>query len=801
MGTRAVLCVLLSLWIGLPFAEARRKPKPAPLPELADVFAGKAEPPAKPLVMWYDRPGTDYFTALPIGNGRVGAMINGGVSVERIWLNEDSLWSSGPGELKEIDDETVTRVAEGIAEARKLFFEDKAADGQAKLFSAASGSGSAGMGCSQLLGMLDLHFAERSSVTDYRRELDLDEAISRVQYIKDGTRFTRECFASHPDQVIVVRLEADRKGRLSLVAKMCRGAGETTVADRDDTLVMRGQIGMKYIARAKIVPEGGKVSAKENAVHVEEADAVTILVSCATDYLPKPPTFRGNPLEEITARQIEAASKKSYSRLKQDHVKAHRKLFRRMSINLGSSPEDKLSQPTDVRLKEYSRNGDHQLSALRFQYARYLLISCSRPGSQPANLQGLWIGNFNPMWRGDYHIDMNLQMAYWLAGPCNIAECMLPVADLVEWTVPYGRMRARFSHGVRKGWVFHLVTNPHGYTGYVAHPRYGYIPGCSAWLMQTLWEYYAFTRDEDYLRRVWPMFKESGEFWLEWIVPDPETGKLVGGPSSSPETSFKVEGEGGQAAGLSMGPAFEQQCIWELFTEILEAADVLGIDDDFVKQVREAREKLQGPSISTRDGTILEWRKESYVGGHGHRHRSHLIALFPGRQITVEHTPELAKAAEKALDKRGIGGPPWTPAWDMSFNARLRRPEMVMKNVDLLTKLNYSIHPNFMARCGGLQVDGTLGYAVGVAECLVQSHAGHIELLPCLPPEWSGGSVTGICARGGFEIDMEWKAGELVSASLLSKCGGKCKVRYKGVDAELDAKKGKRYDLKESLKL
>jgi len=748
-------------------------------------------------MLWYDRPGSNYHTDLPFGNGRIGGMVDGGVSIERIWLNEDSLWAGGPGELKEVDDEITKEVAKRIAEARKLMFQDKVADGQNKLFSSLRGGGGGGVGCSQVLGMLDLHFVEKSSVKNYRRDLDLDEAIVRVHYLKDGVFFKREVFASRPDQVIVSRLEADKPGSISFTAKLGRGQGAETKADGEDSLVMMGSIGMKFIARVKVIPLGGKVSAKGDDLVVHGADAVTILISLATDYLPKPPTFRGNAYEDISARQIEAASKKTYLQLRTAHIEAHRKQFRRMTINLGKSSATKRSHTTDVRVANFSRDEDPQLQTLLFQYARYLLISCSQPGSQPANLQGLWIHNFRPMWNGDYHLDVNMQMAYWLAGPCNIAECMLPVADLVEWTIPYGRMTAAMSHGVSRGWVCHIVTNPHGHTTPMGHPRYGYVPGASAWLMQTLWEHYAFTQDKEYLTRVWPMFKESGKFWLDWLVVHPETGKLVSGPATSPETKFSVEG--GQAAGLSMGPAFEQQCVWELFTEILEAAEVLDIKDDFVQQVREARDKLQGPKIGKTDGAILEWAKETYVGDPTHRHRSHLIALYPGRQITLEHTPELAEAAEKALDKRGLGGPPWTPAWDMSFNARLRRPEMVMKNMELLFLPGKTIRPNMLARCGGFQLDGTVGFAAGVAECLMQSHAGHIELLPCLPKEWPNGSVTGICARRACEIDMEWKAGKLVSASVLSKCGGNCTVRYGDVTAAFETEKGKRYDLKEHL--
>ena len=398
-----------------------------------------------------------------------------------------------------------------------------------------------------------------------------------------------------------------------------------------------------------------------------------------------------------------------------------------------------------------------------------------------------------------------MQMCHWHAGACNIAECMKPVADLVRWTVPTGRNVAKKCHGVDKGWVAHVVTNPFGYAWPTVHPTHGYVPGCSAWLMQTVWECYAFTMDKEYLREVWPLFVESGEFWLHWLVKNPETGKLVSGPASSPETGFKMPD--GTSVGPSMGPAYDQECVWELFTEILEGAKALEIEDDFVKRVREALANLQMPVISKVDGSLLEFAKEEYKGNDEHRHRSHLVGLFPGRMFTSEHTLELFKAAGKALDRKmsGVNNttvyPPWTPSWDIAMYARLRNPEKAMANLRTLFS-GSRIHPNMLTRGGGeFQLDANTGLSAGVAEMLLQSHAGHIELLPCLPKEWPNGSVSGIAARGAFEVDMEWKAGKLVSASLLSRCGGKCKVRYNEVTTELDTEKGKSYDLSEGLKL
>ncbi|MHC4504879.1 MAG: glycoside hydrolase family 95 protein, partial [Planctomycetota bacterium] len=648
------------------------------MPQIADEFAGTAQPPGRPLTLWYRRPASNWNAALPVGNGRLGCMVRGGVSVERLWLNEDSLWAGGLASAPVGEEGVPEQIAKGIREVRKLMFEDKLAEAEQLLWQTIRAPKRHHLntfGCSQLLGLLDLHFSDTpSSAAGYRRDLDLDAAVHRVRYSKDGVAFTREVFASAADQVIVVRLEADKPGSLSFVARLSRGERAETRAAGSDALVMKGQAyalksGMKFIARVKARAEGGRAFTKENQLHVEGADAVTILVACATDYLPEPPTFRGNPHEEVTAKQIEAAAKKSYTELRDAHMAAHRDLFRRMTLDLGRSPAARTALPMDERVTKAGDAGDPEFLALLFQYGRYLLISSSRPGGLPAHLQGLWIGDFNPMWNGDYHLDLNIQMCYWAAGPCNIAECALPVVDLVRCMVPSGRRTARRSHGVGKGWVAHLATNVHGYTSPLAHPRYGYAAGCAAWLMQTLWEHYAYTLDKEYLRRVWPLFREQGEFWLEWLVKDPETGRLVSGPGSSPENSFGSPS--GNKVGLCMGTAFDQQCAWEIFTEILEAAEALGIEDDHVRRIREARADLLGPQICSESGAILEWTRQRYGTGGKHRHRSHIVGLYPGRMITVEHAPEWAAAARRALELRGPGGPPWTPAWDMSFWARL----------------------------------------------------------------------------------------------------------------------------------
>ncbi|MCX7013761.1 MAG: hypothetical protein NTW86_14605 [Candidatus Sumerlaeota bacterium] len=544
---------------------------------------------------------------------------------------------------------------------------------------------------------------------------------------------------------------------------------------------------MRAIARLRVCVEGGTLSPQGgDTLRVEGADAVTLLVAAATDYLPKPPAFRGNPYEKVTADQLAAAAGKSYEALKAAHLAAHQELFRRVRLTLGQSNVETTKLPTDERLQEFAANPhDPALIELAFQYGRYLLISSSRPGDQPANLQGIWTDDrVKTAWDGDYHLDLNLQMNYWAAEACNLPECVLPVVDLVEWMVPFARKTARECYGAR-GWIAHAVTNPFGYTWQAGTDnRWGQLPGCGAWVMQTLWEHYAFGGDKDYLRRVWPLFKEAGEFWLDWLVPDPATGLLVSGPASSPENRFVAPD--GSAHGLCMGPTFDQECVWELFTEILDAAQALGIDDEYVARIREARGKLLGPRIG-QDGRLLEWPKEYPEADPRHRHRSHLVALHPGRQITVEGTPRLAEAAGRSLDARGLGGPSWSKVWDACFFARLGQGEPALAR--LSSALEHQAFANLLTKGGkAFQIDANFGLTAAVAEMLLQSHPDSdnlnaeplIRLLPALPTEWAEGRVTGLRARGGFTVDIQWKEGKVTNYRIASAESRSVRVRING---------------------
>ena len=748
------------------------------------------------LRLWYDRPAGHWEETLPLGNGRLGMTPDGGVTRESIVLNDITLWSGGPQDANNYE------AHKSLPRIRELLLAGKNDEAQAlvdqSFICTGKGSGGVAYGCYQMLGNLQMDFDYGGGAPNgYRRVLSLDSAIARDTYRVGRVTYTREYLTSFGSDVDIVRIRADKPGALN--CKITISRPERGVASiSGDLLQLSGRLdngtdgrGMQYLASVKVRCRGGACRPEANALVVRGATEMILYVAEATDF--KNPDYRG-----AVARTLDAAVNTPFAVELQRHVARYRRLFSRLDLQLGSGAADTL--PTDRRLANFHDHPekDNGLAVLFFQFGRYLSISSTRVGCLPPNLQGLWANDVHTPWNGDYHLDINVEMNHWPVEVTNLSELNLPLAELVKGMVPQGEKTAGAYYDA-PGWVAHVITNVWGWTEPGESASWGVCKVGAGWLCDNLWQHYDFTRDRAYLAGIYPVLKGAARFYNCMLIEDPAKGWWVTAPSSSPENTFYLPN--GKTASICMGPTIDNQIIRELFDNVITASRLLGKDSAFRDSLQTMLAKIPPPGVVAPDGRLMEWLEDYKETEVHHRHISHLYGLYPAGLITPDATPALAEACKKTLDARGDDGPSWSIAYKLLFWARLHEGDRAYQLLVALihpttrTDINYGagggVYPNLLSAGPPFQIDGNFGATAGIAEMLIQSHEGYIDLLPALPGAWaSSGRVRGLRARGNFTVDITWKDGKVTAYRVASAEPRRVRVKINGVVKDVLSEKG-----------
>lgn len=735
-------------------------------------------------IIWFDEPAIAWEETLPLGNGRLGMMPDGGIGTEKIVLNDITMWGGCEFDYSNPD------AAESLPEIRELLLQGKNAEAQNVMyerFVPKKQTNGGTYGCYQTLGTLEIEHSypnQESDIERYRRQLDLRTATACSSFEKDGITYERKQYVSMPYDVSVIELSASEKAAVNSIVKLERKGCTSHETIGNDMIEILGNLdsgtekpGMRYALYAKIITCGknATASASEGRIEIQKADKAWIVISASTDYF-KRDNYKNEAqtLLEVFCSRLEGHPADA-RKLHEEAIGSHRELYDRASLSFSKGAMSGSEfMPTDERLQAYKDGAiDNCLAALYYNFGRYLLIGSSRQGCLPPNLQGLWADGYQTPWDGDYHTNINVQMNHWIAGPGNLPELQEPLIDLVMRLIPSGEKSAKDFYGPdAKGWVQHMKTNVWNYTAPGGHPAWGATNTGGAWLCAHLWDQYEFTGDKEHLNRVYPALKGASEFFLSTMIREPKNGYLVTGPTSSPENEFICDGE---RVSVCMGPTMDNQLVRELFSNTVAAAEILDRNDSLTDSLKTALTELAPHQISD-EGYLMEWLEDYQENDVRHRHVSHLYGLHPSNQISPSRTPELAEACRVTLNRRGDEATGWSRAWKINFWARLGDGDRALKLFRSLlypayideAKVNHvsGTYPNLFCAHPPFQIDGNFGGAAGIAEMLVQSHEGFINILPALPGEWSDGELKGFLTRGGASIDMQWKDGKLESLTV-----------------------------------